>query len=104
MNELPAAVSGIDPDATFQRAVALYHQQNIAQAVASCESVLGSQPDHLGALRLLGSALLQLNRPQDALVTLDRALRRNSGCDELHYNRGNALRQLNRYEDAVHAY
>jgi predicted O-linked N-acetylglucosamine transferase (SPINDLY family) len=104
MNQPSDAAGRIDPGDTFKRAVALYQQRKTAQAVALCESVVRSQPNHFDALRLLGSARLQLNQPHEALVALDSALIENPECDELHFNRGNALRELNRCEEAVRAY
>jgi predicted O-linked N-acetylglucosamine transferase (SPINDLY family) len=52
----------------------------------------------------LGSALLGLNRPQEALIAYDRAIAMDPVNWEAFYNRGNALAALKRFEDALASY
>ena len=52
----------------------------------------------------LGKALLDLKRPDGALVSYDRAIALEPDFAEAHYGRGNALSQLRRFAEALASY
>jgi protein O-GlcNAc transferase len=88
----------------LQRAVRLSGQNEFGPAAAVCEHVLSAAPDHFDALRLLGNLQLQLNQPEAAVRSYDRALAQQPDSSELWYNRGNAMHRLQRFGEAVADY
>jgi protein O-GlcNAc transferase len=73
-------------------------------ALASCDAALQIHPDHVEALHLRATLLMELNRLADALADLDRAIRLRPDSAAIHINRGNTLFRLARLEDALASY
>jgi predicted O-linked N-acetylglucosamine transferase (SPINDLY family) len=73
-----------------------------------CIRLLGQSleiiPNQPAALNVLGMALQDLNRIDQALVSYDRAVALKPDFIEAHYNRGNVLQLLNRLEEALASY
>ncbi len=124
--------------ARFNKGVALHQQGQLVEAERIYGEVLQQQPNHFGALHLLGviaaqtrrteravelirkaiglnakvaaahnnlgSALLDLKRPADALASYDKAIALKPDLAEAHYNRGNALKNLKHSADALANY
>lgn len=84
---------------------ALDRLERHAEARAACEAVLAREPQHVEAHAALG--YLMLKREFDAagaLRHLDRAIELAPQNPELHLNRGMALQDLARVDDAIAAY
>ncbi len=96
-----AVAAAADP---LQQAHALYAQRQWSAAEPLCRSVLDAQPEHPGALTLLGIMLAQTGRAPQAVDLFERAARSTPGNAEAHNNLGSALRTLGRYQDALDCY
>lgn len=74
------------------------------EAVARCDEILRSEPNHIGAHVNRGIALQALARHDDALIDFDRALKITSDHSETHFQRGISLNALGSREAAAEAY
>ena len=84
----------------FGHAMAALQQGALDVAERQFKSLLAAQPNHLGALNLLGVVQLRLGKAEDAERVLRKALR--SGSDPATLcNYAMALRQLGRGADAL---
>jgi tetratricopeptide (TPR) repeat protein len=90
--------------AMFKQAIALHQQGNLPQAKALYEQVLRYQPRNHDALHLLGVIAGQSNDPQRAVELIGKAIQINPKVAGFHSNRGNALKDLGRYEEALSNY
>jgi tetratricopeptide (TPR) repeat protein len=90
--------------ALYDQALSLHRAGRLAEAVALYRNVLTRQPAHCDALHMLGAAQMQAGQFQEALHSLDEALKINSRDPGLHYNRGRALQALNRLAEALAGY
>ncbi|MHB1871889.1 MAG: tetratricopeptide repeat protein [Steroidobacteraceae bacterium] len=97
------AQSSAPPD-PVRRAYSLYTEGKWAEAEALCRSILARQPDHPGALTLLGVIMAQSGRSAQAAEFLGRAAAATPENPEAHNNHGNALRDLGRYFHAISCY
>ena len=100
---VPARSAGADIH-PLQRASQLYAQGQWAEAEGLCRAFLQRQPDHPGALGLLGILLARTRRAEEAERMLGRAAAAMPDSAEAHTNHGNALRALGRYEEALACY
>jgi len=73
-------------------------------ALALYDRALELAPDFIEALNNRGTALLNLQRPQDALSSFDEAVQLDPSFDEAHVNRGIALSRLKRDDEALAAF
>lgn len=89
---------------TVEQALAQLRQGQVDAASALLAQRLQAEPADGAARHLSGVVLLQLSRPAEALVELERAARLQPGSAGVHYNRGNALAALKRDVDAVRAF
>jgi tetratricopeptide (TPR) repeat protein len=62
-------------EAYNQRAIIYFLQGRFAESVQDCQQVLSRNPYHFGALSGMAQSQIRLNRPQDALKSLRRALK-----------------------------
>lgn len=92
------------PDAGFARAVDRHRRGDRAGARAACRDVVGRDPEHGPAHRLLGTIELESADPAGALALLDHALRLMPGDPETQRLRGHALRALRRPAEALAAF
>ncbi len=79
-------------------------KSNFTAAVDLLGRAIRRNPASAAAHSNLGNALLDLNRPGDALASYDRALALKSDYPEAHANRGNALLALQRPAEALAGY
>jgi protein O-GlcNAc transferase len=98
---LRTAAAATDP---LQQAHALYAQRQWSAAEPICRDILDRQPDHPGALTLLGIMMAQTGRAPEAAGLFERAVRCTPRNAEAHNNLGNALRDLGRSRDALSCY
>lgn len=68
-----------------------------------CRQVLGVEPEHAGALGLLGALALGAGRPDQALPLLQRAVRGDPASADAQAHLGTALLMLGREDDGVKA-
>jgi protein O-GlcNAc transferase len=99
INEVEAAIP-----VKFDQAVALHQQGKLADAERVCRGILLQQPNHFGALHLLGLIALQTRHAEEAVELFGKAIALNPEYVEAHYNRGLALMELHRPEDALASY
>jgi predicted TPR repeat methyltransferase len=85
----------------FEQAVALHQNGQLAQAQALYEDIVRTQPNHADAWHFLGLIGFQSNDPQRAVVLIGKAIAINPKNAVYYINHGNALRSLQRLEDAL---
>ena len=90
--------------AKFNQGIALHRQGNLADAERRYLEVLQQQPNHFGALHLLGVIARQTRRTERAVELIKRAIGLNPKVAEAHYNLGNALMDLKGPEEALASY
>jgi protein O-GlcNAc transferase len=88
-------------DQIFQQAIAALNARQFADAERLFRRVLGSQPDHVGALNLLTVVLMNKGRFSEAETFIAKAVALGGASDVSHYNYGLILKQLNRPADAL---
>lgn len=100
----PARTASPLPAAAMQQAWALFVKGERAQAESACRAILAREPDHPGALTLLGILMAQAQRGAEAAQLLGRAAALMPNEPSAHNNYGNALRDLGRLADALPCY
>jgi tetratricopeptide (TPR) repeat protein len=70
-------------EAYNQRAFAYFLEGRLAESASDCEQVLTRNPFHIGAIEGLAKCQFELDRPQDALKSLRRALKLRPHNDSL---------------------
>lgn len=85
----------------FAKASGLHRDGRLADAIPLYEQVLREVPNHRGASNLLGVALLQAGRPEEAAGVIRRALDLDPRQPGSHYNFGTILQALKRHEEAI---
>jgi tetratricopeptide (TPR) repeat protein len=70
-------------EAYNQRAIIYFLQGRFAESVKDCQSVLTRNPYHFGAISGMAECHRMLNRPQDALKSMRRALKLQPHRDSL---------------------
>ncbi len=81
-----------------------HNRGNIASAIESYQGALAIAPDDPNATQLMGVALLQLERPEEALGYLERAARRLRSNPAVIGNLAQAYFTLGRYQEARAAF
>jgi len=74
------------------------------EAYKQLQGALGIDPQSHGVHANLGYALVELNRPSEALASCDRALALKPDFPDALCSRGNALKDLGRPEEAIASY
>ena len=97
-------IGGAPADDPLRQAHALYTRRQWSAAEPLCRSILAREPDHPGALTLLGVMTAQTGRPREAAELFGRAVARMPHDAEAHNNLGNALRDLGRAREALSCY
>src|SRR5450432_569966 len=96
------------PDSTHEQAIRLalqcLHNGLLAEAQAICREVLGQDPNHADALRLLGVAARKEGRGDEAVELIRRSIAINPKHAETHQNLGDAFRSQGNLEAAIDAY
>lgn len=85
----------------MQGAFALHQQGRLDEARAGYLEVLRLQPRHFDALHLLGALEMQAAQYEKALEFLDRAIAADASRSAAYSNLANALRMLNRPQEAI---
>ncbi|MFN9727366.1 tetratricopeptide repeat protein, partial [Acidovorax sp.] len=93
----------LDPETAivFQHGLASHQRGQLAQAKTAYEQVLAKQPQHFDALHLLGVIAAQSNNPALAEELIGKAIEINPNCAPAFSNRGNALQELKRFDEAI---
>ena len=84
--------------AKLNQGVALHRQGRLADAERCYGEVLQQQPNHFGALHLLGVIARQTKRTERGVELIKKAIALNPKVAEAHNNLGNALRDLKRFD------
>jgi tetratricopeptide (TPR) repeat protein len=85
----------------FAQAVQLYRAGRRVQAENRCREILARAPSHAPALHLLGTILLETERPADAVAPLSCAIAAQPDDSALRYLLGATCLQLDRFADAA---
>ena len=85
----------------FQSALEALRLGKFEDAERLFKAVLRNEPKHIGALNLMGVALMQCKRFAEAEPYFRRALQQNSHSDATLYNYGIVLKALNRPAEAL---
>jgi tetratricopeptide (TPR) repeat protein len=93
----------MDAASVLQSALASLRGGRPGEAESALRALLRVSPGELAARQLLGAALLELQRPAEALAAFD-AVVAHMPSPQLHFNRGNALVTLGRMAEAAQAY
>jgi predicted O-linked N-acetylglucosamine transferase (SPINDLY family) len=88
----------------FESGVAHHQAGRLAEAEQMYRQVLAQQPDHMGALHLLGVLAEQIGRLPEAVDLIGRAIQLVPDSAELHYNLANALKNMGRFDEAIASY
>ncbi len=98
------AADGNNPQCWTALAMTLRAQHRLAEAEAAYRKSIELAPEYGPAHLNLGSLLSQRDRPEDALDALERARAAGIGGAPLAFNRGRALLQLYRLDEAEQAF
>jgi protein O-GlcNAc transferase len=90
----------MNPASEMQVAVEHHQAGRLAEAERIYRQVLAQQPDHAGALHLLGVLATQLGRFDEAVELMQRAIRLVPDSAEVQYNLGSALQNMGRLDEA----
>jgi tetratricopeptide (TPR) repeat protein len=91
-------------DEFYRHAMACCEQGHTAEGIELVQRSLALDPGQARAHRLLGIALLRLDRPADALASLERAIALVPDSAAAHGARADALSGLGRLAEAVESY
>lgn len=89
---------------TLNAAVQSHQSGDLAAAKRLYEHVLKAQPNHPGALHLLGVVASQMGKPQIAIELISKAIAQKSDVADMYYNLANVLRTVGQREEAVKQY
>ena len=96
----PAAPAKNNSAATIQTALEHHRAGRLAQAEEIYKQVLQADPSHPDALHYLGAIAIDQGRYEEAADLIGRAIRIKPSRS-MYYNLGNALRELNKLDEAV---
>ena len=85
----------------FEHALKALNTGQAAQAAQACREALGSAPDNVDFLTLLGASLVALRQPRQAVETLQRAVQAAPRFARARENLGQALMMLGKPSEAV---
>ncbi|MFQ5756259.1 MAG: tetratricopeptide repeat protein [Acidiferrobacterales bacterium] len=88
----------------FNRALEHHQAGRLKEAESLYRKILAQQPDHAGALHLLGVIALQLRQHKRAVQLIKRAIDISPRVPEYHNNLGEALRADHHLDRAITAY
>ncbi|MFI5378840.1 MAG: tetratricopeptide repeat protein [Tepidisphaerales bacterium] len=94
----------VNIEAVLRSAVDLLRASRYQEAEAACGRVLAGDPEHAGALHLLGIVIHHTGRSSEAAQLIERAIARNPKLPDYHNSLGNVLDKLGRVDDAVAAF
>lgn len=88
----------------LQQALTLHHMGRLDPAAALYREILLAQPGHPDAMHFLGVVALQTQQPQVAVDLIGKAIEAGAGGALAFFNRGAALQQLDRLDQAAADY
>ncbi len=88
----------------FQQGLSSHQRGQLLQAKAAYEQVLGKQPKHFDALHMLGVIAFQTKNLTLADELIGKAIEINPNVASAYSNRGLALKELKRLDDALASY
>jgi tetratricopeptide (TPR) repeat protein len=88
----------------FRLALSQHQQGRLVDARRAYRDILRQEPAHFDALHMLGVLAMQTGHDEHAVDLMRKAVALNGTVAFAHYNLGNALRALNRLEDALASY
>jgi predicted O-linked N-acetylglucosamine transferase (SPINDLY family) len=91
-------------EAEYQQALAEYQLGRLAEAHRRCGQVLAQNPRNWSALHLMGIIAVQSNDPHQAIALFDGAIALKPDVAAVHFERGNALFDLHRFDVAIESY
>src|SRR5215831_11755290 len=91
-------------DSLLDRALGLHRAGRLAEAEAIYRQIIKTQPGHFHALHNLGIVHAQRGYYAEAVHQFELALKANPDSAEAHNNRGSALKDLNRFDEALASY
>ena len=97
-------MSPLTIEEALQLAIGHHQAGRLAEAEAVYRQILALQPNHAGALHLLGLIALQVGQHAFALELIGNAIRIQPDFPAAHLNLGNTLIAVRRYEDASAAF
>lgn len=97
-------MTGDGTPALLAKALALHQQGKLAEAATLYRDILLRQPNDANALHLLGVAELHRQNPTTAVTLIDRAITIHPNAAAFYSNRGLALQDLNRFDEALVSY
>lgn len=104
----PVVNSGSTESSTIakllQEGVALHSQGKLGAAKQIYDKILQKQPNHFDALQLTATIYSQVKQHEVSLQFFDKALQINKTNAAVFNNRGNALKELQRFDEALTSY
>jgi predicted O-linked N-acetylglucosamine transferase (SPINDLY family) len=88
----------------FERGLLLHKQGNLFEAKKIYETIIEKEPQHFDSLHLLGVIAYQKRNYQLSVDLIDRAILLDPSNAAFYSNRGNALKELKRNEEALYCY
>src|SRR5947209_13554765 len=85
----------------FGQALAFHQADRLAEAEQLYRIILQAQPEHFDSLHLLGVIHSQRGEHTEAVRQIDVALKINPNAAAAYSNRGNALKDLKRFDEAL---
>src|SRR5262245_31896589 len=86
---------------TLSQALALHQAGRLAEAEKNYLQILKARPNQFDCLHLLGVIFSQRGNHAEAVRQIDVALKINPKAASAHYNRGVALKELKRFDEAL---
>ena len=88
----------------FQKAVNFHKKGNLKQAQNLYETILESNPNDFNCLHLIGLIAKANKDFEKSVYFISKAIKINPDSSEAHFNLGNVLKELLRYEEAINSY
>lgn len=88
----------------LQQALALHQRGMLSDATEIYEDILKQKPNHFDALHLLGVVACQMKDPNRGEELIRKAIESNPNDASAYFNRGNALQDLTRFDEALASY
>jgi len=89
---------------SLHQGLAFHQQGQVEKAKEVYESILKIQPDNFDALQLLASLLQMVGNNLMAIALFDQAIKLKKTYAPVFSNRGNALKELKRFDEALLSY
>jgi tetratricopeptide (TPR) repeat protein len=88
----------------FDQALALHREGNLSDAERAYRKILQQRPNHADALHFLGVISVQTQRAEQGIELIKKSISFTPKNSPVHNSLGNALRSLNRHEEALASY